>query len=240
MAKNKIAALVIAGLAFAMALHILSQSYTFIKMKVTDSKTINHAIESSLAEWKNAPEQSFTNPDVFHLEAKSANEKPNIILIVDPLCSDCAKVFQNLWLLQKKDKLSFSTYFYTLDNHCNPAITYRSDGLGCQVTSTIMCAEMNEQKGLALTSALYEQNKDITSNLALGPKILAQEIEKLGLDNNKLQSCLNADAAKKSLEAVKSIGQLKFTRLPVVIYKNKIYNAAVLDSAVEQLLEKNP
>ncbi|MBC7466838.1 MAG: hypothetical protein H7256_12675 [Bdellovibrio sp.] len=64
------------------------------------------------------------------------NSEKHALLITDLLCTDCANVFNKLDKLSENGKARFSVYFYPLDSYCNSHITYRSDGLGCQLSAS--------------------------------------------------------------------------------------------------------
>ena len=232
-----IAAVVILAFAF-----VMSKSAVYIKENVTNKKVVNAAIEKSIADWKDAKPQSLKQPDIFSVTNNLAKgSEKQVTLVTDLLCTDCATVFNKLDKLSQEGKARFSVYLYPLDSYCNSHITYRSDGLGCQLSASVICAEQLYQKGFELTKSIFSRNKEIVVALAKGPQILNEQLDKLSLDKTKIETCAKSPETLKQIQAsADSIKNIEFTRLPIFLYKQKIYNAALIDSGIEDLFEENP
>lgn len=219
------------------------KSFFYFKSEISNKHVIDQAIQDAITDWEKSPSQKLGSEDIFHLDTNAVGNgnSPHIIFIADFLCTDCMTVFEKLEKLSRSGKISFTTYFYPIDNHCNSNIHYRSDGLGCQLAAAVMCAEATAKKGLELTQLLFAENKNIVEALAKGPEILQNQLTKLSLDKTAIDKCVESPAVKTQIKlSVDSIKNINFSRLPVILYKDKVYNAALIDSGIEDLLEKNP
>ncbi|MBY0414034.1 MAG: hypothetical protein K2Q18_07705 [Bdellovibrionales bacterium] len=217
------------------------RTFMYISKKVTSKAEINHLVEGAISDWQKSPEKKWDSSKVFQINSNVTKDKSPIVFIGDLLSTDSAAVFKDLEAVAEKQNSSFSISFYPLDQHCNSAIDYRSDGLSCRLTAAVMCAQTQMQKGLELTKFIYAENKNMLMNPAKAPAILEDQFPKLSLNPNQMNECIKSTLEDGLIQTSNtSIQKISFTRLPVILYKDKIYNAPLMKDGLLKLVETNP
>lgn len=162
---------------------------------------INLMVKESLANWKVAPQRSFS-ADHGIVFQKQDNPKMTIVEFADFRCPHCKMASPTIsaFASARKDvQVIFKSF--PLDGTCNPHIERRGDGTSCFLTQTVLCAEKLAQKGWDTKKWVFENQERFFQFFDRG-QVLAEVSQKQGLDLDPLKTCVDSD---EILEVVKKM-----------------------------------
>lgn len=153
-------------------------------------------------EWAASPAFNFTAEPTFVTGASDAEAKVVIVEFADFLCPHCkfaSPTLKSFLKLHKDVQLRF--YSFPLSSECNAAI--RGPGAHrCDLAKTAFCGEKLAQKGMEVTTELFEgQGKYMSNN------VISEISSKFSLNEEQLKNCVNSEEASKAIFAQAAEGQ---------------------------------
>ncbi len=160
--------------------------------------------ELQFNQWKQTPQASIEPIGTPNKKA-NPNAKMHMVEYADFLCPHCATAYPVIhnFVISHPD-VEFNFQAFPLDGECNSAIGY-SEGTRCLLARVSYCAT---EQGLAwkTQSWIFENQSNLMSKSKVKEE-LEENVEKLGLDNEKLQTCLESEETKKIIRQQAKQGQ---------------------------------
>jgi protein-disulfide isomerase len=201
---------------------------------------INELVRDSLQEWDSAPVQSFVAKPTLVMGPSPEAAAMTLVEFADLKCGHCRHANYSLHAFVKSHpdvRLEF--YSFPLDGACNEKIP-SSTGLSCRLAESIFCAE-KEGKGWELQKTLYdvqEQVNTYNTPAELDP-FLSQVVGKLGLNWERVQTCMSDTETKDAVKTQAKQGALVNVRgTPTIFANGKLINRGQIVPVLEGLRSK--
>jgi protein-disulfide isomerase/uncharacterized membrane protein len=196
---------------------------------------IERIVNESVEEWATAPKQNFVAKP--SLVAGPALESAAMVLVefADFRCSHCKHASYTLDAFVKSHPdVRFEFYSFPLDGTCNEKIE-SSNGISCRLATAVYCAE-KEGKGWSLHHVLYDIQEDVnrlSSVNELDP-VLGQTVSGLGLNWERMQTCMNDPASQDAIRAQAKQGALvNVMGTPTLFANGRLLNRGQIVSVLQ-------
>lgn len=163
---------------------------------------IDGMVREVIQEWDQAPKQNFVAKPSLAMGPAQDAAAMTLVEFADFRCGHCKRASYTLHAFVKAHPdVRFEFYSFPLDGSCNEKIE-SANGISCRLATAVVCAE-KENKGWEMHETLYamqEQVNTFATPAELDPA-LAQAVAQMGLNWERLQTCM---ADPTSLDAVKA------------------------------------
>ena len=154
-------------------------------------------------EWKNSPQKTIklVSPLTMHPSEKA---KMKIVEFADFLCGHCATAYPVIHnFVKAHPDVEFSFQAWPLDGECNKAIPH-AEGTRCLLARISHCA--GEQNNPWKTQRwIFENQRELMSKDMVQSK-LKEKVTDLGLDQEKLMTCIESEAAREAIRGQAKVG----------------------------------
>jgi len=178
-------------------------------------------VSQSLADWQASPKQNFVAKPTLTSGPAADNAAMTLVEFADFRCGHCRHAMYTLDAFVKSHPdVRFEFYSFPLDGACNEKIE-ASSGLSCRLAVAVLCADQ-EGKGWELHHALYDHQDETIrqqSTAELDP-LLAQIMAPLGLNWERMQTCMNNPASQDAVRAQAKQGGLVNVQGTPTIFAN--------------------
>ncbi len=210
---------------------VMLSSYGFGRIQV--------AIQDALATWESSPVIEFNQERGLVLQRGAVPAKLVIVEFADFLCPHCKVASPSLEAFTHSHpdvKLVFKTF--PLDGKCNKAIQQPGNGLRCQLSAAMVCAESLGKKGWDAHHWIFARQESMHG--ASFEKLQEEMSQELKLDAAAFKSCLNSDATQETLLAMAEEGK-SISGTPTVFVNGKLLPRGQVLPVLEALYKKlNP
>lgn len=182
---------------------------------------LNSLVQSTIAEWQAAPKHEFVAKP--SLAMGPPVESATLILseFADFRCGHCKHASYSLDAFVKAHPdVRFEFYSFPLDGACNDKVAAAS-GISCRLAEAVLCAEA-EGKGWPLHHALFNIQDQVNqiSGVAELDMILSKQVALVGLNWERMQSCLGDPATASAIKNQTKQGDLVNVRGTPTIFAN--------------------
>lgn len=178
-------------------------------MQNLGASQIDRIVQDSVEEWERAPKQDFVAKPSLVVGPAADQAAMTLVEFADFRCGHCRHASYTLDAFVKSHPdVRFEFYSFPLDGACNEKIQ-GATGMSCRLAFAVVCAE-KEGKGWELHGALYnkqDQVNSLTSTNELDP-LLAQTVAPLGLNWERMQTCMNDPGTQDAVKAQAKQGGL--------------------------------
>ncbi len=161
------------------------------------------------------------------------NGKVVIVVFSDYQCPFCLKMDLMLEELVKKyQQLKVIRKDFPLDQACNPMVPRPFHSHACQASMFAICADQ-QGKGLEYHNfLLHNQSK-------IGTEFFPWSVAEVGLDEKRMQDCLNGSVARKTLQQdLKEAIDLEIPGTPtLLIGRDELVKGALTKSELEKIIQ---
>lgn len=199
---------------------------------------INLLIRDSLAQWESEPLQNF-NKDLGLSVSRSQEPTFTIVEFADFLCPHCKTASPTLEAFtQAHPEAQLIFKVFPLDGKCNKALQREGDGLRCRLSAAVFCAQSLNQKGWDAHHWIFERQEKFAGGLDFN-QALSEMGQALGLDLEKIKTCLDSDATHEAILAQANEGaQAKIQGTPTIFVNGKMLPAGQFLPVMEALFQK--
>lgn len=170
---------------------------------------VDQMVRESIQEWVQAPKQNFVAKPTLVMGPASDHAALTLVEFADFRCSHCKHASYSLdAFVHSHPDVRFEFYTFPLDGACNEKIE-GANGISCRLAASVFCAE-KENKGWELHGTLFniqDQVNRLSTPSELDP-LLAQTVSQLGLNWERLQSCMADPATQDAIKAQAKQGAL--------------------------------
>lgn len=173
------------------------------------SSQIDHLVTEAVQEWQSAPKLNFVAKPSMVMGPAADRAAMTIVEFADFRCSHCKHASYTLDAFVKSHPdVRFEFYAFPLDGACNEKIE-RSDGMSCRLAAAVYCAEQ-EGKGWDLHHVVYDRQDEILhlNGIAELDPMLAQIVSSLGLNWERVQTCIKDPNSQDAIRAQAKQGAL--------------------------------
>jgi|GEM_PF-466501 len=210
---------------------VIGSSYDLNKMEPM--------IRANIEAWKTAPEQTFDLSRGLVLQNGSQTPLMTIVEFADFRCPHCRLAYPGLHAFTQSHpdvKLIFKSF--PLDGTCNKALTRTGDGLTCKLAFATFCAQETAQKGWEAHHWIYDRQEEFQSVTDF-PDKLHQLSQDLGLNEEKMNTCINSDATTQKIMSMAAEGaNAKIEGTPTIFINNKLYAEAQFLPFLDELYQE--
>ncbi len=176
-------------------------------------------IEAQLSDWHRTPEKPI-EPHAPITMNSNPSAKMKIVEFADFLCGHCANAYPVLHSFVKSHpEVEFHFQAWPLDGECNSAINH-AEGTRCMLARVSHCA--NEQGQAWATQEWIFQNQRYLMSKDMVQSQLQANAVTLGLDLDKLLSCVDSEEAREAIRSQSKVGtDLNINGTPSVFVNGK-------------------
>lgn len=201
---------------------------------------IQALVNESLQEWDHATQQSFVAKPSMTLGPAPDAAAMTLVEFADMRCGHCKRANYTLHaFVNAHPDVRLEFYAFPLDGTCNEKIN-GSQGLSCRLAESIYCAE-REGKGWALQKELYEIQDQVNTlaSLAELDPILSQSVAKVGLNWERVQTCLADSSVRDAIRTQAKQGALvNVSATPTIFANGKVLNRGQMIPVLEGVRSK--
>lgn len=201
---------------------------------------IDELVRETLQDWDAAPVQSFVAKPTLVMGPAPEAAAMTLVEFADLKCGHCRHANYTLHAFVKSHpdvRLEF--YSFPLDGACNEKIP-GSTGLSCRLAESIFCAE-KEGKGWELQKTLYDTQDQVNTygTVAELDPYLSQLVAKLGLNWERVQTCMTETETKDAVKTQAKQGALVNVRgTPTIFANGKLVTRGQIVPVLEGLRNK--
>ena len=176
-------------------------------------------VQESLNDWSSTQVQTFdTNGLVF--QAGQGDPKVTLVEFIDLLCPHCKTATPSLHaFVEGRPDVRLVLKIFPLDGTCNPDThMHAGDGLRCQLSYTVMCAQKLRQKGWEALNWVFDKQAALYGN-PFNP-VLEDISKELDLPLEEMKTCLAQPETLQSVTAMAAEGIKADVRGTPSIYLN--------------------
>ncbi len=202
---------------------------------------IGQLVSDSIHDWVAAPKQNFVAKPTMVMGPALELAAMTLVEFADFRCSHCKHASYSLDAFVKSHPdVRFEFYAFPLDGACNEKIP-SSNGMSCRLATAVFCAE-KEGKGWELHHSFYAEQE--TVNHLTGPTdldpVIAQTVSKLGLNWERLQTCMADPASQDAIRAQAKQGALvNVMGTPTLFANGRLLNGGHLVPVLQAARQKS-
>jgi protein-disulfide isomerase/uncharacterized membrane protein len=189
---------------------------------------VESIVRDSLSEWLASPKQNFVAKPSLVMGPALEQAAMTLVEFADFRCSHCKHASYTLDAFAKSHPdVRFEFYSFPLDGACNEKFE-GANGISCRLAEAVFCAE-KEGKGWELHHSLYSIQDEVnhTSNPTEVDPLLAQAIAQLGLNWERMQTCIGDPATVDAIKAQAKQGALVNVQgTPTIFANGRLLNRA--------------
>ncbi len=204
---------------------------------------IGRMVAESIQEWEVAPKFDFVAKPTLSIGPTQDAAAMTLVEFADFRCGHCKRASYSLHAFVKSHPdVRFEFYSFPLDGACNEKIE-NSSGISCRLAATVYCAE-KEGKGWETHDTLFGIQDEVNqlSTVTEVDVVLSKHMPSLGLNWERMQTCLNDVATLDAIKAQAKQGSLvNVMGTPTLFANGKLINRVmvpVLQEAREKSLSK--
>lgn len=173
----------------------------YMKSNNADEKL--EILQLQIEQWKNSPAKTVTPAQALVMNP-NPSAKMKIVEFADFLCGHCAKAYPVIHKFVKSHPdVEFSFQAWPLDGECNTSIS-QAEGTRCLLARVSQCAG-EQQKEWATQEWIFSNQRYLLSKDQVMTQLQANS-NSLGLDHDKLMSCVESDAAREAIRQQAKVG----------------------------------
>ncbi len=174
-----------------LSIPVLAFVSRIIMLQQYNASNLHVMVNEKILQWQANPVNNFTENGLV-APAKSET-KWTIVEFADFLCPHCKHASPTLHAFAAANsnvKLIFKAF--PLDGNCNPSSGAKGDGVRCELTSLVFCADKLNQKGWLAHDEVFSNQERIGRDLPV--KALIDSVTTLaGLDGEALATCMKSE-----------------------------------------------
>lgn len=179
-----------------------------MSMYGSSSAKINAMAVEKVNQWKAAPEQKFDEARGLVLQGKD-QPRMTIVEFADFLCPHCKHASPTLDAFTRAHsdvKLIFKAF--PLDGTCNPDPNMGGggDGVRCQISNFVMCAEKVAQKGWEAHHYFFENQEGLAFQTTKMDDAAADFCKEVNVDCAPIKACAESTETKDTVRAMAQEG----------------------------------
>lgn len=229
------------GVAFSLlSIPVLGFLLHQIFMENLGLREIGRMVTESIQDWEAAPKFDFVAKPTLSIGPTQDAAAMTLVEFADFRCGHCKRASHSLHAFVKSHPdVRFEFYSFPLDGACNDKIE-TSSGISCRLAATVYCAE-KEAKGWETHDALFNIQDEVNqlSTVTEVDVVLSKHMPSLGLNWERMQTCLNDVATLDAIKAQAKQGSLvNVAGTPTLFANGKLVNR-VLVPVLQEVREKS-